>query len=137
MMRKINTNIEFLQRPCKKVDLNEAGNIKTKLFLGIKPRLQSAVGLAANQISINKCAFVTNLKGKLKYYINPELIESIGDPFQHLEGCLSLPGQQYYVDRYPEVKVVDEIHGEQHLKDYEAIVWQHEYGHLCGKLILS
>ena len=136
-MKKINTNIKFLQTPCEKVSAAEAGSIKTRLFLGIKPRLQSAVGLAANQISINKCAFVTNLKGKLKYYINPELIETIGDPFQRLEGCLSLPGQEYHVDRYPEVKVVDEVHGEQHLKGYEAVVWQHEYGHLCGKLILS
>lgn len=131
---KINTNREFLTTPCSDVASSEAADIKTKLFIGIKSRMKEAVGLAANQIGINKRAFVTNHNGKLKYYTNPVLIEYRGEEFDHKEGCLSLPGQ-HTVKRYPEVEVSDDLHGVQTLTGFPAIVWQHEFDHCCGILI--
>jgi len=132
---RINKDKEFLTTPCREVTSSEASSIKMKLFNGIKPRMKDAVGLAANQISIPKRAFVTNHNGKLKYYINPVLIKYKGEDFDHREGCLSLPGQEHSVKRYPEVEVSDDLHGTQTLTGFPAIVWQHEYDHCCGILI--
>jgi len=37
--------------------------------------------------------------------------------------------------RYPEIKVTDEINGEQTLTGLMAAIWQHEVDHLNGILI--
>lgn len=132
---KINKNRSFLTKPCQEVSPEEASAIKQKLFMGIRTRLKDAVGLAANQISIPKRAFVTNHHGVLRYYINPVLVNYKGQPFSHKEGCLSIPGNQSNVRRYPEVEVSDDLHGTQTLTGYEAVVWQHEYDHCQGILI--
>jgi N-formylmethionyl-tRNA deformylase len=66
------------------------------------------VGLAAPQIGVNKAVFVYDwIDDDIRHRgvaINPEL-ELFGkqkfDPEEHIEGCLSVPGLRYPLDRAP------------------------------------
>ena len=133
--RRIVTNTVFLAKVCDKVEPRERTRISTKLMMFLRPRVDSALAIAANQIGIQKRAFIVNEGKCFRYYINPELIETIGEPVEHEEGCLSIPGELHTPMRYPEIKVTDEINGEQTLTGLMAAIWQHEVDHLNGILI--
>lgn len=111
----------------------------------------NAAGLAAIQIGIPKRCFVylgecenmecqtckntEHPKKHLFRVLNPTINEYCGIKFISSEGCLSLPGKQYRVYRYQQIVVTDDIGGKQILTDHDAVVFQHEYDHTCGKLI--
>ena len=135
MKRRIVKDLAFLSQVCDKVEVKDRTQISTKLMMAMRPRVGWALAIAANQIGIQKRAFIIDEGKCFRYYINPELIETIGDPVEHTEGCLSIPGEQYTPMRYPEIRVTDEINGEQTLTDLMAAVWQHEVDHLNGILI--
>jgi len=135
MKRRIVKDLAFLSQVCTKVESKDRTQISTKLLMAMRPRTGWALAIAANQIGVQKRAFIVNEGKCFKYYINPELIETIGDPVEHEEGCLSLPEEHHTPMRYPEIRVTDEINGEQTLTGLMAAVWQHEVDHLNGILI--
>ena len=120
------------------------------LELGLRP----GVGLAAPQIGINKKVFtilVNDLDGKLWFFavINPKIV-SASKEMTYLpggEGCLSVdrettgitPRHKYItVEAYffnPNKGSLEKKR--MNLKDYIAIVFQHEYDHLLGKLYVD
>lgn len=103
------------------------------------------VGLAAPQINISKQVFVMGdfLSGvKKRVMINP-IIEVYGsDDKRSLEGCLStkIHGNKV-VPRFRELRAsYYDQHGEykqREFKGFVAIVIQHEFDHLQGKLIID
>ena len=101
------------------------------------------VGLAANQIGISSSLFVCRLllKNTTKAFINPEIIEKSDNMISIAEGCLSVPGQAACVPRHQHIKVnyVDEqnLSHTIELSDLDAIIFQHEFDHLLGKLIVD
>ena len=106
--------------------------------------LYEGVGLAAPQVGVSLRLFVMdsreeNNKGK-KVVINPEILEYLGEEVSEEEGCLSIP--EIFEDVYrPEgVKVrYQDINGnviEEELHGYQARIFQHEYDHLEGILLL-
>lgn len=115
--------------------------------LAKKYDLQPGVGLAAPQIGILKKMFAVltyDEKGNLHQYalVNPQIVSnSVATCYLgNGEGCLSVmdnhPG---YVKRYLKIKIkaYDYISNSNvllSLKGYVAIVVQHEYDHLFGKL---
>jgi peptide deformylase len=104
------------------------------------------IGLAANQVGLNKKFFIIDLKGMDGYedfkplvVINPEIIEYSDDKIVMEEGCLSLPTLRVDVERSEMIKIkyldTDE---EEQLIDVDswlARVILHEYDHLIGKMI--
>lgn len=58
-----------------------------------------------------------------------------------LEGCLSIPGRTFEVERWDRATVTglrdDETPIEIELTGWEARVWQHELDHLDGRLIIG
>lgn len=111
-----------------------------------------ALGLAAPQIGINRRIVIFRNKGfdeegwskKERDYdllINPRLTQTRGELVKGTEGCLSCPGVQVEVFRFPEVKVrAFDRHGNRISKrysDFLARVAQHEIDHLEGKLIVD
>lgn len=96
------------------------------------------IGLAANQVGVNKRIFVMGPFAENErpmVIINPEIIEFEGSA-QIEEGCLSIPGVFEKVKRYAKIKCsYTDIDGNQHtetLDGLRSIVFQHEFDHLNG-----
>ena len=98
------------------------------------------VGLAAPQIGINKNIFVFDSGEGPKVAINPKLEDLQGDII-FSEGCLSLPGYYWDIERYEYAKIscINEK-GEEIIYEGEDLlgrVLQHEFDHLKGHLLLK
>ena len=98
------------------------------------------VGLAAPQIGINKNIFVFDAGGGPQVAINPKIEDLQGDII-FMEGCLSLPGYYWDIERYEYAKVscLNE-NGEEIIYEGEELlgrVLQHAYDHLQGNLLLK
>ena len=87
--------------PCKSVE--EGEKIGAQLLKELTES-NSGIGLAANQIGINKRVCVINVKEPI-VLINPEIIEKSEEKFAFMEGCLSFPGEVIKTTRYKWVKV--------------------------------
>lgn len=112
----------------------------------------SGVGLAAPQIGkalrlfiIDTSGFVDEdeedeegLKGFIKVFINPEILEETGDDWTFNEGCLSIPDVREDVIRPEEIRIkyLDRDFKEQEevFDGLKARVIQHEYDHIEGIL---
>jgi peptide deformylase len=91
-------------------------------------RDNNGIGLAAPQVGIPAKFFITAW-GDL--FFNPRIVQHFHPMIESVEGCLSLPGKQYKVKRYPQIKLAT---GEVY-EGIQAIVIQHEINHLHGTLI--
>lgn len=102
------------------------------------------VGLAAPQVGLSWRMFVCNPTGEEgdnRIYINPELSELGGGSASRDEGCLSLPGITAEVTRPTSATIravgLDGEVFEESADDLLARIWQHEYDHLDGILIID
>ena len=106
------------------------------------------VGLAAPQIGLGIRLFVVDgepldedLKGFKKVFINPTILEEEGEDWSYEEGCLSIPGVRYEVER--PFKLTLEYFDENWEKKTEefdglrARIIQHEYDHIEGVLFVD
>jgi peptide deformylase len=101
------------------------------------------VGLAAPQVGINQRLFVMNATGKPEddmIIVNPELSEMEGSE-EAEEGCLSLPDLRVQIERSKKARLrafdaqgqpIDRV-----AEGYEARIWQHEFDHLNGILLIN
>jgi peptide deformylase len=106
-------------------------------------RAAKGVGLAAPQVGINRRMFVMNATGDPAddlIIVNPELSEMEGSE-EGEEGCLSLPELRVQIDRSKHVQLhafdekgnpIDRV-----ADGYEARIWQHEFDHLNGILLIN
>jgi peptide deformylase len=135
----------ILKEPCEPIPLEElcAGNIDIHaLVLDMVDTIIDAggIGLAANQIGISKRLIVTlPIEGRYLSMVNPELI-SAKKWRTGIEGCLSIPGKQYKIERATEIEVkFFNLCGEerQFVISEELFAWaiQHELDHLDGILV--
>ena len=100
----------------------------------------SGCGLAAPQVGISKKIIVIDCNGEGKkkptYLINPEILETAGEPVTEYEGCLSIPGISLPITRPEDVTVkYMNLKGEEityHTTGFEARCIQHECDHLHG-----
>lgn len=102
-----------------------------------------AVGLAANQVSIDGKRFMVrvfalrNLVNKTwRLIIDPHIIEYQGIKDIRVEGCLTWMGQKVLAERSRAVHVqyYDELGKKcyETPRGFEAQIWQHEINHLNG-----
>lgn len=101
------------------------------------------VGLAAPQVGLAWRMFVANSGGedeRDRVYINPVLRDPQGGLEVHEEGCLSLPDVLGDVWRPPTITIeATDLDGQPFTltnSELLARVWQHEYDHLDGRLII-
>lgn len=98
------------------------------------------VGLAAPQIGINKNIFVFDAGDGPKVAINP-VLEKVSGEIIFMEGCLSLPGYYWDIERYEYARISCLNEKNQQViyegDDLLGRVLQHEFDHLNGKLLLS
>jgi len=134
--------------PCSSVEEGEKIGAQLLKYLTESP---TGIGLAANQLGINKRVCVINCKDPV-VLINPEIIEKSEEMFAFGEGCLSFPDDYIRTQRHKWVKVKADNHestlyfsvwhikpGEEgYDKDkyldyaYETACVQHEIDHLDG-----
>lgn len=139
---KILKGIRNLRKPCEHVNTIEEGlEIIDKLQASLDG--ENGIGLAANQIGINKRVCIirvpvvddegnTHIFGS--NFINP-IITNLKEPvlFPN-EGCLSFPNVFVKTLRYNLVTVVDMLEPEgRTFQGLQAIVAQHETAHLNNK----
>lgn len=108
-------------------------------------RNAGGIGLAANQIGIDRQIFIVDLsmaegfeKMKPMVFINPEIVEFSEEKEYFEEGCLSIPDVRAEVLRPIKIKIkYYDADLKEHLMkadDLLARVIQHEYDHLLGVL---
>lgn len=128
---------EILRAKCREVNLDEIDSVEVQnCIFALKNTFDGSkmLGLAAPQIGYDLRIFITH-DGII---INPSF-ESVNDVMVSVpEGCLSVPGPRYEVDRFNSIRVkyYDEegayMSGE--LRGTNSRVFQHEYDHLDGIL---
>ena len=131
------TEEKKLRQSCDAVEsLEEGAEIAKKLFKILKSS-DEGIGLAANQIGINKRVCVINVSKPL-VLINPKIVSSFGKTM-FKEGCLSFPGIYVLTKRYKNILVKADNHSNflkfrcENFKDaLECVCVQHEIDHLNG-----
>ncbi|MDH3004664.1 MAG: peptide deformylase [Candidatus Shikimatogenerans sp. JK-2022] len=99
------------------------------------------IGLSAPQIGLNIRLFIIKFNNFKKIYINPTIISKSKNKILNKEGCLSLPNHFVKVLRYKSLLV--EYYNkywqkkQKNITNLLSIVFQHEFDHLKGKLILD
>ena len=137
-------DIKQLKEKCVPVSsfkFNEGEDI-AKQLLDELSKTENGIGLAANQIGINKRVCVINVtKEEPLILINPEIIERSKETFVFPEGCLSFPNKHVRTIRNVSVTVKADNHNgklvftadSKDVKDaFECACVQHEIDHLDG-----
>jgi peptide deformylase len=98
----------------------------------------NGIGLAATQVGFDKNFFIhqCNEDKTMEVIINPVIKSKSQEKYKFEEGCLSLPRQQFDIDRHTEIVVeYKDIKFNEHketMQNYRARVFQHEIDHLNG-----
>ena len=128
-----------LTTPCKVVSVKEGEEIGVRLLHELR-QSENGIGLAANQIGINKRVCVINVKEPI-VLINPKIVEHSKELFVFPEGCLSFPNDKIKTQRYTSVVIEADNHKDKlsfsaESKDindaFECVCIQHEIDHLDG-----
>ena len=131
--------------PCletKSKAVKEVGPVERMLIAAMFETMIACkgVGLAAPQVGINEQIFVVDTGKEVFAAVNPKIIKTAGSEVME-EGCLSIPRVLVDIKRAKTVWV-EFTDGENQrvrakLNGLVAKVFQHEYDHLQGKLILD
>lgn len=133
---------KILEKPCEPVtEFNELLKVKLKLMSDTMIEA-NGIGLAANQIGLDKAMFVMlDNDKKLLNIINPVLVEFEGNSLIK-EGCLSLPDVYVQILNRANSVTIDFQNEEGEwftgvFNGLEAICVQHEMEHLRGEFFLD
>jgi peptide deformylase len=130
----------------------EHGTDLTQLISDMMETMDAAsgIGLAAPQIGKSIRLFVVDgtgledepgMESFKKTFINPQVLEEYGTPWEFEEGCLSIPNIREKVSRKETLKIryYDEKWElkEEEYDGMKARIIQHEYDHIEGKLFID
>lgn len=130
----------------------EPGTDLTQLVSDMFETLEGAngIGLAAPQIGKSIRLFVvdgTSLEDEpgmedfRKVFVNAQMIEEAGNPWEFEEGCLSIPNIRESVSRKEQLRIryFDENWNEHEdtFSGMKARIIQHEYDHIEGKMFVD
>ena len=128
-----------LEIKCSPVSVKEGEEIGVRLLHELRES-ENGIGLAANQIGINKRVCVVNVKEPL-VLINPKIVEKSKEQFVFAEGCLSFPDSKLRTIRHQDIIVEADNHkgklsfsaNSKDINDaFECVCVQHEIDHLDG-----
>lgn len=110
----------------------------------------NGIGLAAPQIGKSVRLFIVDgtsleedpaMENFKKVFVNPVLIEELGNPWEFEEGCLSIPNIREKISRKGQLKIkyYDENWNafEEEYDGMKARIIQHEYDHIEGKMFVD
>lgn len=130
----------ILRKVCDDIDPKNPGSLASKLTLMMN--MVNGFAVAAPQIGQAKRAFIYKISGFGSGLIyNPEIIYSSEEQWTYYEGCLSIPGKFWNLERPRFITVKYENKAGERLtidlEDLPARVFQHEIDHLNGILIID
>ena len=98
------------------------------------------VGLAANQVGVQKRMFVYDKGDGPQVVVNPVIVETSGE-WTYEEGCLSVPGLSWEIVRPNAVHLTGfDLDGNEldiETDEFQGRIFQHEVDHLDGVLLLE
>lgn len=104
-------------------------------------RAADGVGLAAPQIGKSISLCVIEINEIVSVYFNPRITARSEGMVIFEEGCLSLPGEFFPIERHEKITIkYDDVSGKSRkltATGFLAIVLQHEIDHLEGTLIID
>jgi peptide deformylase len=124
-------------------EVEKVTDVHRKLVADMIDTMREApgVGLAGPQVGVLERIFVWEVEDRFGAVINPKIVSRGNDRVESEEGCLSLPGLYYPVERPAEVLVegLDENGEPVRLEATELLarVCQHEIDHLDGVLFID
>lgn len=131
---------EIMHKVCRPVsEINDRIKMLVQDMIETLEEAQG-IGLAGPQVGMLKRIFVINPLDGSDYlvFINPEIIAKMGEQ-EGSEGCLSIPGHEFFVKRPQKVAVKAlDINGNEFVWEAEDLMAKavcHEYDHLDGKTI--
>lgn len=132
---------EQLLTECRNVSILEAQGIIARLEAELAASPTSGIGLAANQIGIDAKVCIIRPVNPTDPIAPIDLVNPVIQELHDLrefdnEGCLSFPNEWLVTKRYNEVVVKDDLHPAGIIcTGLEAVVVQHEVGHLYGEVM--
>ena len=138
------TETPGLHTPSAEVSLEEIATPEFQAYLDdlVRTMIESdGVGIASPQIGRNIRAVVVQMPHGPECFMNPVITKRSDAMVESEEGCLSVPGEYGVVMRHKRVSV-DAVnrHGRRvslDLKNFPAIVFQHEIDHVNGILYID
>jgi peptide deformylase len=130
----------------------EPGTDLTQLIEDMYETLEAAngIGLAAPQIGKSIRLFIVDgtgledepgMESFRKVFINAEMLEEAGSPWDFEEGCLSIPNIREKISRKEQLRIryFDENWNpvEETYDGMKARIIQHEYDHIEGKMFVD
>jgi peptide deformylase len=108
-------------------------------------RITNGVGLASIQMNLPiRCFVFVRENGSVQRVMNPQIRKKSEKIVRFKEGCLSFPFLSLWIDRHAEIEVTYQVPFDggvevvsETLRGRDAVVFQHEYDHLDGILILD
>ena len=106
-------------------------------------RVAPGVGLAGPQVGVLERVFVWEVEDRHGAVFNPVIVERSPAMVSGEEGCLSIPGLTYDVERHASVAIEGLDEGGRRISidteddDFLARVFQHEIDHLDGVLFID
>lgn len=131
----------ILRKKAKKVDFNDPGFDINELITAMEVVMEKedGAGLAASQVARCVAIALINVEGGPEVIINPEISYFSKEKKLMEEGCLSLPGEKFEIERSKKIHLkYCDVEGKKQkikAKGLLAEVIQHEVDHLNGKLI--
>ena len=136
---RIVTNINNLHQKSVTVAVKDISRAFSQLLTRTIHQRKGAVGFAGNQVGLKESVFCTLIDSKWRLFANAEIIRKSWSKTTDVEGCLSLPNEEYQVKRYNKITIrYQNAQGEtlkESFQGYDARVIQHEIDHLNGILI--
>jgi len=134
------TDVSYLKIKCEPVASYEEAESIANLLFDVLKKSTDGVGLAANQIGINKRVCVINVTRPI-WFMNPTFTNTSPETINFNEACLSFPNQVVITKRYKEILVYAEnieenmIFGPKSM--LECVCVQHEICHLNGETMFD
>lgn len=110
----------------------------------------NGIGLAAPQIGKSVRLFIVDgtaleeepgMENFKKVFVNSQLLEEVGNPWEFEEGCLSIPNIREKISRKEQLRIryYDENWNmfEEEYDGMKARIIQHEYDHIEGKMFVD
>ncbi|MBQ2429330.1 MAG: peptide deformylase, partial [Alistipes sp.] len=119
--------------------------LRRRMLATVQDPENEGVGIAAPQVGVLRRMVAVQRFDKegepFEFFLNPEIVERIGEKQSGGEGCLSVPEIRGDVERWQKIRL--RYHDEQFaereeiIEGFTAVIFQHELDHLDGRLFID